>query len=50
LLERETHLYGGVCSLKIWKADSVNVKGTIVNGISYEVVIAVVYSINAKNK
>ncbi|SQH74269.1 protein of unknown function [Shewanella benthica] len=34
LLEQETHLYGVVCSLKIWKADSVNVKGTIVKDIS----------------
>jgi len=29
LLERVAHLYGDACSLKIWKADSVNVKGTV---------------------
>ena len=42
------HPSGDACSLKIWKADSVNVKGTIVKAISQEVTIALVNSINAK--
>jgi hypothetical protein len=30
LLEQVARLDGDACSLKIWKADSVNVKGTVI--------------------